>query len=91
MSGSKIESITSDFKVYTHLKVLPSETSKDQLEVAHVQYQLQYEIFLLLFYFLSLRMADKLSVLRKDRKAYLNIATKITDNFRPSGSTWSEV
>jgi len=54
----------SDF--ITHLKVLPSETSKDQLEVAHVQYQLQYEIFLLLFYFLSLRMTDKLSVIRKD-------------------------
>ena len=40
------------------------ETSKDQLEVVHVQCQLQYEIFLLLFYSLLLRMTDKLSSIK---------------------------
>ena len=55
----------------TYLKVLPLETSKDQLEVVHVQCQLQYEIFLLLFYSLSLRMADKLSVV-KNREILTN-------------------
>ena len=71
------------------------ETSKDQLEVVHVQCQLQYEIFLLLFYSLLLRMTDKLSsvksrenltIIRPHQDPSLSDSdqgSKIIDKFEP--------